>query len=161
MTNNKGFTLIELMAVVAIVAILMGIAIGSFSRSADSTTLTDGIVGAHTIAAAYDSYYYEHGKYPTSLKSLPISLTGGVISTDNIATDRFTYTIVNDNSAHPWYVKGQRKNGNYYVVTYLETNKPQYVDRCVGSSTDGEDFCASMGYSCTKDNLTGLKCYAN
>ena len=161
MTNNKGFTLMELMAVVAIVAILVGISIGSFSRSAEKTILTDGLVGASTIASAYDSYYYEHNSYPNSLKSLPISLTGGTMATTSITTRNFTYTVVNNGSGKPWYIKGQKNNGNYYVATYLETNKPQYPDRCVGSNTDGQEFCASMGYSCTKDDLTGLKCYSN
>ena len=71
--NNRAFTLAELMAVVVIIAILAGIAIGSYRRSVDRAKFADGRSLAHQIAAARDSYYYDR-LYGGGVASIPTSV---------------------------------------------------------------------------------------
>lgn len=165
--SKLGFTLMELMAVVTIIAILAGISLGSYKRSTERALFVEGLTGGHTIAAAIDSYYYEHNfTYPSSMNSLPISLTQSTTTDSSITTKYFTYTLVAATASAPAYVKANRIGGNYYIAVYLETtmagsDKANYLDRCVGSNTEGQNFCASVGYSCTVNGNTGSQCIKN
>jgi len=76
MKTNKGFTLIELMIVVAIIGILSAIAIPKFADLIRKSNegATKGNLGA--VRSALSIYYGEQdGKYPTSATGLGDTLT--------------------------------------------------------------------------------------
>lgn len=146
--NNRAFTLAELMAVVVIIAILAGIAIGSYRRSVDRAKFADGRSLAHQIAAARDSYYYDRlysggvASIPTSFSLLPLELDGASGSTYN--GDNFSISIANTN-----YVRAYDNDGNYGICVYQEAGVRGKVkaETCVGRTAKGREFCQSMGYS--------------
>ena len=72
--SNKGFTLIELMIVVAIIGILAAIAIPNFLRFQLKSKSSEGKVNIAAIRTAEESYLAEFGVYvsaPSSPAALP------------------------------------------------------------------------------------------
>ena len=74
--SKKGFTLAELVAVVVIISILSGIALGAYRQSVERARFSEGLLGAHTFAAAVDVYYEERIPHvdPTALGNVSVRL---------------------------------------------------------------------------------------
>lgn len=70
--NRQGFTLIELMIVVAIIAILATIAYPSYNRYVFRTHRADGKNLAMTIAAAEERYFTNLNTYTSNMAALNI-----------------------------------------------------------------------------------------
>lgn len=68
--TKKGYTLLELMIVVAIVGILVSLAIPNFQQSAMKAKETALKQNLFTMRAVLDQYYADRGDYPDSLESL-------------------------------------------------------------------------------------------
>lgn len=64
---HHGFSLIELMIVVAIIAFLAMIAVPSFSRFLAKAKRAEAYMNLSSIYIAQKSYWAEHGKYTTNL----------------------------------------------------------------------------------------------
>ena len=67
MFARKGFSLIELMIVIAIIAFLSMIAIPSFSRFLAKSKRAEVYINLAAIYAAEKAYWAEHGKYTDAL----------------------------------------------------------------------------------------------
>jgi general secretion pathway protein G len=68
--NNKGYTLIEMLTVIAIMGILASIAVPSFQRSivrSREATLRNSLF---VLRDVIDQYYGDFGEYPESLEIL-------------------------------------------------------------------------------------------
>lgn len=63
--KEQGFTLVEIMMVVVILAILSSIAIPSLLSSARSARENADIATGHQLKTALDRFYVENGHYPT------------------------------------------------------------------------------------------------
>lgn len=112
--NKKGFTLVELVVVIAILGILAGIAIPRFM---DATATARGarlVADMRTIESAESMYYAQKGEYGdvTALKSAgllaadPVPPTGAYKVTESnksgtIATSVTSYTVTPSNSTSP------------------------------------------------------------
>ena len=88
----KGFTLIELMVVVAIIAFLAMISVPSFMRFLAKAKRAEAYMNLHSIYAAEKAYWMEHGKYsevlsgPGGIGWKPEGYQGGG------ENERFNYT---------------------------------------------------------------------
>ena len=112
---TQGFTLAELMAVIVIIGILAGIGLGSYRKGIDRARFSDGLTGAHAIAAAVDEYYYENREAPANVSKLAVSLKGGSISGNTVNTPNFTYTYNSSNK----YVTAASKNATPASCVFL------------------------------------------
>ena len=68
--DKKGYTLLELMIVVAIVGILVSIAVPSFQQAARTAREAALKQNLFTLRAVIDQYYADKGDYPLSLETL-------------------------------------------------------------------------------------------
>lgn len=121
--KKKGFTLIELIVVIAILGILAAVLIPKFGGFQDKARATQAITDAKQIATALDSLYAEKGVYPcadggtetdVTIKMVDdlsgvttiSSTTCVLIMSDNGA---FTYGVLNGDK---WYVAGREATGD-------------------------------------------------
>ena len=74
--SNKGFTLIELMIVVAIIGILAAIAIPNFLRFQLKSKSSEGKVNIAAIRTAEESYIAEFGNYVGVTTANPAAIPG-------------------------------------------------------------------------------------
>ncbi len=95
LATNQGFTLLELVVVVAVIGILAAIAIQQFSRY--RSRATDAIMRSDlkNAALAMESYYGEFLDYPTSVNALQLvgyRRSNGLTLTINV-TSPSTFTL--------------------------------------------------------------------
>jgi type IV pilus assembly protein PilA len=88
---QKGFTLIELMIVVAIIAILAAIAIPAYQNYLIRSQVSEGAVLTDGAKTALAEYYSNHGSFPTDpasagLPSNASSISGKYVSEVDITT---------------------------------------------------------------------------
>ncbi|MFW2438902.1 MAG: pilin [Arenicellales bacterium] len=64
--NQRGFTLIELMIVIAILGILSSIAISSYRDYSVRAKISESLVSASPFKTAVGTYYWSENSFPTS-----------------------------------------------------------------------------------------------
>lgn len=86
--KQLGLTLVELMVVVAVLAVLASIAYPLFTNQVQKARRADAKIALHNIALAQERYYTINGEYAGTLSSLQVStaVQGG-------ASDEGYYTI--------------------------------------------------------------------
>lgn len=73
MTNSNGFTLIELMIVVVIIAVLASIAIPSYNEQVTKSKRSDAKSMLLTMASQQERYFYDENQYAANLSALGYS----------------------------------------------------------------------------------------
>jgi len=94
---QKGFTLIELMIVVAIIAILAAIAIPAYQDYLVRTQVSEGAVLTDGAKTAVAEFYSNKGAYPTNNASAGlasnVSITGKYVNDVVVAAGKITATF--------------------------------------------------------------------
>ena|ERR1035438_4874611 len=122
--RRRGFSLIELLIVVAIIMIIIGIAAPKYKQALTLSQQTAAIATIRTIHTAQTQYFSQYGKYAASLIELgpPTSGAAGPGAADLIDGTLAAGT----KSGHKFTMTG---NANGYVITVL----PEAIN--VGSRT--------------------------
>ncbi|MCA9462875.1 MAG: prepilin-type N-terminal cleavage/methylation domain-containing protein [Nitrospira sp.] len=92
--HKKGYTLLELMIVVAIVGILVTLAIPTFQQSAMKAKEAALKQNLFTMRAVIDQYYADRGDYPSSLDALVEAKYLREIPVDPLTKSNSTWTTI-------------------------------------------------------------------
>ncbi|MEX5378810.1 type IV pilin protein [Acinetobacter towneri] len=139
MHQNKGFTLIELMIVVAIIAVLAAIAYPSYTQYKIRTNRADVQSEMMNIAQRLQSYYVINHNYTsatldngTTSKDYPIS---NPVYSITLVSDDQTYTL----TAEPKSGTVQAGNGNVILDSQGRKCWTKTTIACVPSATSNWD----------------------
>jgi prepilin-type N-terminal cleavage/methylation domain-containing protein len=123
MEHKPGFTLMELMVVVAIIAFLAVLSVPTFMRFLAKAKRTEAYMNLHAIYAAEKAYWAEHGRYSDILWGeggigwRPEGYSGGG------AQERFNYTYGFGGSEGRNYVTGKLKTPSSYLAKAYADDK--------------------------------------
>lgn len=139
MKRHGGFTLIEMMIVIAVIAILVGVLLPQFRGTQDEAAEQRAKAELRTIATAIESYYIHNSNaLPVTLSALT-SVTPRIIS--SIPSDPF-----NGSTAYQY---ARDTNSVYYVVYSIGSDRAADLS---GINTSGQLTLATGGV-CTEDVL--------
>ncbi len=120
---NTGFSLIELLVGIAIVAILASVAFSSYSNSMQKSRRTDAKSTLLQIAALQEKQYFQNNVYTTDIQNL----FGSTDSTDGF----YDITVTVDESD-----TGCQGDGSCFVLTATaDATSPQFDDTACRSFT--------------------------
>ncbi len=102
--NKKGFTLIELMVVVLIIAILAAIALPQYRIAVEKTRISTNIPIMKALHDAIIQYYGTKGEYPTSFSKLSVTVPKGLYNVSGktlTKSDNSCIIILQDGNTPP------------------------------------------------------------
>ncbi len=95
--KKKGFTLLELLVVLAILAILIAIAIPVYKNQKEKAAITAHNSNVRVLETSVESYRQDNGKYPATVKELEdkgyIKSVPAVPSSNHESLKNQTYSV--------------------------------------------------------------------
>ncbi len=144
MRHLRGFTLIEMMIVIVVIAILIGVLLPQFRGTQDEASIQRARAELRTLATAIESYYIHNSNtLPTALSSLT-SATPRIVS--SIPNDPFrggatSYTYYRDTGGTPlYYVVFSYGLDRAATITAISTS-----GTLTGGTTSMDDICVTNG----------------
>lgn len=137
--SKKGFTLIETIITVGIIAVLTTLMLISFRSARVSSRDTKRISDFNTMAAALSMYYQQNGVYPTAITS------GAPLVSPNGQTVYLSETPAN---ARPYNDNGCPDSG--YTYTVSAANKWFEAVSCIGHGESGSEIITLTPAGLTK-----------
>ena len=141
MTKRKGFTIIELLIVMAVIAVLIGIAIPSFRGMQIEAWKTQAEGDTRVLKIALESYYKSNGAFPavsnyqTALLGASPRVLESALSDPFKPTDPYVYALSSNNSYYVVYSVGV---GGAGVMSVNDTG--------VATASAGSPIYATNGY---------------
>jgi type IV pilus assembly protein PilA len=130
---QKGFTLIELMIVVAIIAILAAIAIPAYQNYLIRTQVSEGAVLSGGAKVAESEFYSNTGHFPTKPES------AGLPATATSTNGKYVESVTTNNTGLITAVFGKEANDAIKTKTFVlspVTNSGSIAWSCTKSTVD-------------------------
>ena len=119
-SEESGFTLIEMVIVISVIAILMSMAVPTLSGVKNRANLTVVKSDLHNIMSSLELYYMKNYKYPDSSDtSNTINKIKNEFADLNIKEDGTDYSYETDSGtdAQKYLVSYQDENSKYYYIS--------------------------------------------
>ncbi len=164
---DAGFTLVELLSVVIIIAILSSLSLGYYKRSVEQSRFAEGLSAASALVEAVNQSYFDQQMEGVSspvkrpkVKTLDVALSNSEASDANpysLFTPRFEVRIETNGNVRAY--RGSASSYKYYVnvqPNFASSNANKITCEATGAvnTTDGKTFCESVGYN----SCSGLVC---
>ena len=134
--GNRGFTLIELMLVLVILAVLATIVMRNFAGQSEKARVTTAKAQITNIAGALDSFEVDCGRYPTSEEGLA-SLLEQPGNSKGWAGPYLKQKIGNDPWGHPYIYKNPgQHNAKHFDVYSAGPDGTEGTEDDVGNWND-------------------------
>ena len=139
--DSKGFTLMELLVVVVLVAILAGIAMPQYFNAVERQRTVEAVGILTSIEKSQMRYAAVNEQYASDFSDLDVDLksstTDDNVTGDSLTTSYFTYTLSNSN------VTASRTSGNYTLtLSYSALNDDSsFKTLCCDPSEETPDIC--------------------
>jgi type IV pilus assembly protein PilA len=150
MRNHQGFTLIELMIVVAIIALLAAIAISQYQDYVIRAQVAEGSSLASGVKSAVAEFYTNYGHFPVAPCSsgnlsvglaMPVSISGSYVSQVDIAGEGCPPPL-----------------GSGSIVAFFSSNAPQKANAMIdtaGLIFSPTTHAGSVSWKCKRFLLGG------
>ncbi len=125
-TNDAGFTLIEMMAVLVIIGLLMGAVAVTVIGNTDKAKKSRAQIDINAYETAMERFYMDMGDYPPeeyglrALKSLP----SGMENTGAYSSDGYVKKISNDPWNRPYVYRYPGEHGAFDLLSYGKDGQP-------------------------------------
>ena len=116
-SRGAGFTLLELMLVVAIIGILVAIALPSYTQYVDRAKRADGKAALQEVAGRLERYYSDNNRFADADDTIP----AGANAVTTSESGNYNITIVT--------------SGTDQYQTYSLVARPTFVDTLCGDLT--------------------------
>ncbi|MGL5147935.1 MAG: prepilin-type N-terminal cleavage/methylation domain-containing protein [Plesiomonas shigelloides] len=139
---NKGFTLIELMIVVAIVAILAAIALPAYQTYTKKAKMTEVIQASQPIKTAAQICAFDKNSFADCTEG-----TNGLPASANIVTDLINGYAITDNTATTITItvngKGELSGHDFILKGTLDSTKGNVTWKKGCTASSGDPLCNS------------------
>ena len=138
-SRQRGFTLIEIMVVVVILAVLGALVVPKIIENVDKARVTRAAADIRAIQTALDLYRLDNFKYPTTEQGLQALVTQPVDPTiTNYRAGGYLPTLPKDPWNNPYvYVSPGADGRDYDIISYGRDGKPggEGYDADISTST--------------------------
>jgi general secretion pathway protein G len=115
--SSAGFTLIELIVVVAIIGLLAGLVVPQFIKQEEKATAKAARAQIELLGTALDTFRLDVGRYPTSQEGLQ-ALNQKPGGADRWEGPYLKKELPNDPWGKPYIYKSPGDHGPYDIVSY-------------------------------------------
>ncbi|EEZ48905.2 pilin [Neisseria gonorrhoeae] len=164
-TLQKGFTLIELMIVIAIVGILAAVALPAYQDYTARAQVSEAILLAEGQKSAVTEYYLNHGKWPENntsagVASPPTDIKGKYVKEVEVKNGVVTATMLssgvnNEIKGKKLSLWGRRENGS--VKWFCGQPVTRADDDTVADAKDGKEIDTKHLPSTCRDKASDAK----
>ncbi len=123
--KNRGFTIVELLIVIVVIAILAAISIVAYTGIQDSARSAAATTSARQVADKIGVYAVENEQYPASLSDISIANNGSTA---------YQYRVSNTSDPKTWCVTATVGNKSFYTSNAQSTPRE---GACTGHGSGG------------------------
>ena len=143
--TNKGFTLVELIIVLAVIAIILGVVIPAIRGMQEEANLTRAEQELHTLETAVMSFFRHSGGFPANVTTDLTGASPRII--ENVLVDPFDTDA--DDDTYGYITGTDAEFGDYYIL-YTQgpdrTAETSWNDTTNQVDTAGDDLVVSNGF---------------